>query len=351
MRIDCSSRCMGRRTRVRDRFWRLLVGLGAVSALAAYYFEKKWFEILERATSVTLSRLIRLYTAAKREFEVTEKDFTAACRCGKLTMPWSEMTQFSERPSHFYVGMKRAGHLIPKSAFGTEGEITEFRRLLSSKLQAQKQLSDRHLSFACRKEDYRWARILHVVNGGGYRKILSDLLRLACFIITIRVMRTSIAPYNKALFFGVFGGLSGLVLLRLARTRTRYYLGPIKIYFSDEGLHLQDPATLSRNSWSQFIGYLESSHVLLLYHNPRFYRVIPKSALTTEGAAFRALVESKLSKFNYRCPEPKNPSFMDPDAESVGSSETTILPAALFDRTASQQFFDATGILFLGLRS
>lgn len=79
-------------------------------------------------------------------------------------------------------------------------------------------------------------------------------------------------------------------------------MGPLRIYFSDQGLHLQDPANQSRASWDQFVGYLEGDGMMLLYYNPKLYRIVPKRALDGQAARFRTLVEAKLSPYDYRDP-------------------------------------------------
>lgn len=86
--------------------------------------------------------------------------------------------------------------------------------------------------------------------------------------------------------------------------RQTHYLGPLRMYFSDDGLHLQDPASQGRTRWDQFLGYLEDSKMFLLYHNPKLYRIIPKRVLGNRGQEFRSVVETKLPRFKYRKPFP-----------------------------------------------
>jgi hypothetical protein len=54
---------------------------------------------------------------------------------------------------------------------------------------------------------------------------------------------------------------------------------PIRVYFGEEGLHPQDPITISKTTWESFCGYLENRSILLLYHSASLYRIIPKRAL------------------------------------------------------------------------
>jgi hypothetical protein len=41
---------------------------------------------------------------------------------------------------------------------------------------------------------------------------------------------------------------------------------------------------------------------MLLYYNPKRYRIIPKRALTGQAAKFQTMVEAKLSPYDYRDP-------------------------------------------------
>jgi hypothetical protein len=100
------------------------------------------------------------------------------------------------------------------------------------------------------------------------------------------------------------GGALAVVLLRFSRRRPKPRLLPVRVYFSDEGLYVQDSVNQVRNSWSNFIGYLEDEKLFLLYYNPKVYRLIPKRALGESGSEFRKLVSEKLSPYEYKDPIP-----------------------------------------------
>jgi hypothetical protein len=78
----------------------------------------------------------------------------------------------------------------------------------------------------------------------------------------------------------------------------------LRIYPDEEGLYLQDAATVARNLWTQFLGYLEADRIFLLYYISRTYRIIPKRALGGQEAVFRDLLKRKLPPYNYRAPFP-----------------------------------------------
>lgn len=107
---------------------------------------------------------------------------------------------------------------------------------------------------------------------------------------------------NPAVRAGLIGALVAIPLVRIAGQNRKRYLGPLRVYFSERGLHLQDPINQSRISWDKYVGFLEDKGMLLLYTNPKVYRIIPKRALTGQAARLQAIVQAKLSPFDYRTP-------------------------------------------------
>ena len=132
------------------------------------------------------------------------------------------------------------------------------------------------------------------------------------------VIWRNLATQSPAILFGLIGGLVGLPLIRLARTRQQHYFGPLRVTFGEEGLHLQDPTNQSRISWTQFLGYVEDNNTLLLYRTPKIYRLIPKRALTGRGVEFLKMVEAKLPHYDYK----------NPEREVIGEASDTPQPAS-----------------------
>jgi len=196
------------------------------------------------------------------------------------------------------------GQTIPKSAFASAAEMTEFRALVSGKLNQDKPLTSRHFDFAHTPADHRHAGFLHIMKGGGWRGVLKSLAIFACAVYTVAALWRLLSTHNPAILAGLLGGLLGVPLLGILGRRRKHYFGPLRIYFSDEGLHLQDPNNQSRVPWSRLIGFVEDNKTLLLYHNPKLYRSIPKRALVGPAAGFQALVAAKLPGYDYRNPTP-----------------------------------------------
>jgi hypothetical protein len=278
-----------------------LIVLGIVAGTAAYFYEQYSVHSKKREYEKKLDRAFQqIHCRDKRTLEADENGFATVCKCGTVTRPWSELTSFSENKTHFAFNTKMGGQILPKSAFATEAEVTEFRALVSGKLNQDKPVTAPHFDFALSKSDLRAAYWLHTLKAGGWRGLLKALAIYGCMIYVVFVFWHS-AP-NDGVRAGMVGGLVVLPLLRIVGKRRKHYFGPLRIYFSDEGLHLQDPSNQTRQSWKQFIGYLEGDSILLLYYNPKLYRIVPKRVLTGPASRFHAMVETKLRRFDYRNP-------------------------------------------------
>ena len=305
--VFCALICgLGTLTFVQDKgvpVSAFLVGLGVVGAAAAYAMEKRTVDTAKKKYESNIATgYQRLHCREQRCFEVTETIFTASCRCGSVTSPWAELISFSENEKFFVLNTNMGTHVLPKSAFLNAGEMSEFRGFVLSKLNQDRALTSRHVEFACRGEDFRNARLLHIFKGGGWRALAKQCAMLAFMCYGVWALWDSMEHHNAPMLCGMLGALLSGFTLRLMKGRRARYLGPLRIDFSEDGLYLQDRTTQARASWSQFIGYLESGRVLLLYYNPKLYRVIPKRALTGPGAELARIATAKLQPYNYRQP-------------------------------------------------
>jgi len=279
-----------------------LIGLAVCAAVLAYFYDQrsvsKTKEKYERGLSAAYQRI---HCRDERTLEANETGLMTSCKCGNIKRPWSEFAWFSENNSVFFVGTKTEGQLVPKSAFSSEGEITRFRALFQERLSSNLPITSRPIDFAYSAQDFRDARNLHVIKGGGWRRLTGNLATSGISAYGVYAIWSYVSPHrDPALLCGLISALIGVPLLRGMRPRKKHYLGPQRIYFSEQGLHLQNSGTLARNTWDQFIGYLEDSRIFLLYYSPRTYRIIPRRALASSEGEFRTLLAAKLRPYNAR---------------------------------------------------
>jgi hypothetical protein len=279
-----------------------LVGLGICSGGVAYLFDKQSVSKTKKKYETSLlASYQRMHCHDYRTLDSNNAGFTVSCKCGTVTRPWSELAQFSENNALFFVGTKTDGQIVPKSAFPSEGEITQFRAVFLEKLNGD--ITSRHIDFSYTARDFRNARVLHIFRGSGWRSLAGSVATFAVSAYGVYVIWDYLSPHrNLAVLCGLTGALLGVPLLSALGKRRKHYFGPQRVYFGEQGLHLQSSGTLARNSWTQFGGYLEDGHAFLLYYGPRTYRIIPKRALIGCEAAFRALLEVKVRPFNNKRP-------------------------------------------------
>jgi hypothetical protein len=288
-----------------------LIGLGICAAALSYLHEKRTADKTQEKYRANLAAAYqRMHCRDHRALEIDDNGYSVSCKCGTVARPWSELVRFSENEKLFFVATKVDAQLVPKTAFPSEGGITEFRTLFLEKLNVGRSITSRHIDFSYTPQDLRNARILHLFRGGGWHNLTGKIVTSCISAFGVyTIWRYLNADLGAALFCGLIGAMLALPLVRSMRARKKrgpHYFGPQRIYFSEQGLHLQDTGTVARNTWTQFIGYLEGEHAFLLYYGPLTCRIIPRRALSGWEAEFRALLEAKLKRYNYGHPATAN---------------------------------------------
>jgi hypothetical protein len=296
-----------------------LIALGICSAAAAYFFDKQSVgKSKGRHARNCAAAYQRMHCREQRTLELDQNGFSVTCKCGSVTRPWTELVRFSENESVFIVVTKTDAQLVPKAAFPSEGAITEFRALLLERLDADRPIPSRSVKFSYVPRDFRDARLLHLFHAGGWRHLAKALTTFCISACGAYVIWRYVSPQgDPAILCGLIGIVLAVPLLRGIRAKRKHYLGQLQIYFSEQGLHLQDSATVARSAWTQFVGYLEDDHIFLLYYHPRLYRIIPKRAFDGREAEFRSLLEANIGRYNYKraaapSPQPRDLPLRDP---------------------------------------
>jgi len=284
-----------------------LIGLAVVGCVAAYFSDvrslRRAREKYDRDIALAYERL---HCRDHRLVEVTDSGFSLVCKCGAVARPWSELTQFSENDRFFLLRTKAEGLLLPKSAFASEGDKTEFRRLATEQINHGRAFAARPVEFLCDRADLRSARLLHISRGGGWRPFLrAGAILFGLGVLLNFFLRSqggaadpTIPLKAAALVLGAFLVATLVRVLQKGRQQRR----PLRLYFGNEGLHLEDGTTIARYPWESFCGYLENDRIFLIYHNPRLYRVVPKRVLAERQTEFRRLLAARLQRFDYRNP-------------------------------------------------
>lgn len=277
------------------------IGLGFGAAAGAYLLDRRSLRRWRaRREQTLLAAYDRIHCRDSRTVEATAESLAMNCKCGLVARPWTELTGFTETPSFLIPLTRNESFPIPKSAFATEGELTEFRTLILDKLHTDRPFTATPIEFAHTLADFWHAKMLHMRKGGGWRRVLKIAVAITTFLVAIVISITEArAGRLPAWLVPVELGAFVFLLTRTVRPRRHYY-GPLRMYFSEEGFHVMDPASQSRRRWSELAGYLEDRRVYLLYLNPRLYRIVPKRVLGHREEEFGRLVQTALPAFDYR---------------------------------------------------
>ena len=283
-----------------------LIGLGVIAAWGAYFFDTRSVAAGKQKYEDGIARAYQqIHCRDRRALEVDEAGFTMQCACGTVSRPWSELRSFSENTPFFVIRTKSDVVPVAKTAFRSEGDVTEFRALVLSKVNQSKPFAARPIDFRYAPADFRNAALLNAIHGGAWRRWLSRVVSIAGFgYIMALVLRSQSPSRNDGAvpYYFAFGTILLFALVRvLMRKKTRYN-GPLRLIFGPEGLHIQDPQTIAMNGWDNYLGYLESPQVFLIYINPKLYRIVPKRILGDRKKEFASLVQAKLPTYNYKRP-------------------------------------------------
>ena len=282
--------------------------LGILGAGGAWLYEKAAVKRAREKYQKSLSIAFQsIHCRDERSFQADEDGFTTACKCGVITRPWSEFVRVSEAKKFLLIGTKKGTELIPKFAFASEGELTEFRNFLLGKLNQVAAPMAKNFEVAYTAADFRSAHWLHVWKAGGRSRLIYSLITAwgVAVIIYFLLMNTKGIEVDEttARIFAFIGAVLFWTVPTFLRLRSPK-LPPARIYYDSEGMLVEDSANRIRFSWDQFIGYLENKHVLLLYLNPRQFKLIPKRALEGRASEFYDVLQRRLRSYDYKNPLP-----------------------------------------------
>jgi hypothetical protein len=291
-----------------------IIGLGLLASVAAWFFETNSVASSRKKYEATVATAYQgIHCRDQRTFEIDESGFTTVCNCGTVTRPWTEFVQLADTKYLLLVRGKKGVEPIPKSAFPSEGDLTEFRGFLLGKLNDGRPLPVQHFEFAYKPADFRSAYWLHVWRGGGRRNFFFYLIKtwgvavVTYFVLTNTKSVDVSETTARLLAIGCAIVFSAAPLL--ARPR-RASSGPMRVRYDRENLHVELPASRIRYAWDQFVGYLENRDIYLLYVGPRAYKIIPKRALESRENEFGGLLRTNVRPYDYRNPLPGVPASL-----------------------------------------
>src|SRR5689334_17023795 len=163
--------------------------LGGALAGVAYLLDRRSMRRRRwRREQALLAAYDRIHCRDSRTLEATAESLALSCKCGLVARPWTELTGFTETPSFLIPLARSESFPIPKSAFSSEGELTEFRSLILDKLHTDRPFNACPIEFAHTRADFWRAKWLHVRKGGGWRRVLKIGFVIAAFVCAIFII-------------------------------------------------------------------------------------------------------------------------------------------------------------------
>ncbi len=274
----------------------LILGGGAALALVWGVPKMQTRNILRQHQTILDERYSKLHCRNDRYLETSGEGFVFGCKCKQTNYLWAQLVSVLESTEIFIIRTKEAVEVVPKPAFPDEAAVTEFRQLLLSHMDRPDAMKARAVDVQYTPADLRWASWLHVRKGGGWRGLLGRTVLAACVAFYLGFFAIAFDPMIRRdnFFFAECAALGLLLLMLLLRPR-RQYTGPLRVWFSEEALHIEYPFSLVRLEWYRLYRYLEDKHNLLLYQDDHAYLAVPQRYIAVGQREYvRSIVQAKL---------------------------------------------------------
>lgn len=242
----------------------------------------------------------RLHCRDNRFVEATPEGLSFGCACKSKLRPWSQFSTFLETPAAFIIVTRQDTQIIPKDAFPSEAARTEFRSLLSEKLNENRSPHARAIEFVCTRADWRDASLLRIKSGGWLQIVGS-----AVFVCLGIVMILFYGPFfdNGARVAPPFIAAACLfalivvILFAAFRRKPSRYLGPLKVSFAEDAIYIQSPSSEGRIPWNQVTGCAGDRKSMVFLYRPLSILLIPLRAIPPAQSQYIfELLKAKLTK-------------------------------------------------------
>jgi YcxB-like protein len=226
----------------------------------------------------------RLHCRDRRFVETTEEGLLIGCDCKEVLRPWALLTTMAETDKYFALCTNMEVLNIPKAAFSSEGDRTEFRAVLAQHLTGTKPATARPVEFACTSEDWRKASWLQFKTGGWAR--VASLVYLLCVVPAFGLF---LVPYfdlnaenlSASLVVGAcIYGLALLLAMVLSLRPKNFRHGlPTKVSFAEDAIYVEYPVAEARIPWTQVTGCIADKKSLLLGQRDKSVILIPQRCI------------------------------------------------------------------------
>jgi hypothetical protein len=222
----------------------------------------------------------RLHCRDERFVETTDDGLLLGCNCESVLRPWAIFAGVGETDGGFALFTNFEVVTIPKAAFHSGGEQTEFRAILAQRLNENKSATARAVEFACNQQDWRNAAWLQFKMGGWIR--VAALTLFAFLVAGYSLFQVPYFDVNaQELSPPLIAGacIYALLLLTVAlmfRRKPFQHSVPMKVWFAEDAIYIQQPVIEMRIPWSHMSGCLADKKSLLLGQRDKSVILIPQ---------------------------------------------------------------------------
>jgi|GEM_PF-6512234 hypothetical protein len=273
-------------------------GLGASLLAGVWVFRRLSVRRAAKDQGEFLSEsYARLHCRDQRFVEATEEGLAFGCNCDKKVDNWSDVLGWAESQSDFVLWTRRNVASIPKEAFATEGERTQFRTTLLEHANGGSDLLNRSVEFCANQKDWQHAKWLLFKRGGWVHS--GRLLLLAvCVTIFILMGLSLIDPddmWSPPSVIGALGlSLAAAFLLDPLRRSLQGPKIPMKAWFAEDAIYVRAEKFALRIPWGMIVWWQADTKILIFHYRPRSVLLIPLRAVPM--SQFKFILEVILAR-------------------------------------------------------
>ena len=293
---------LGFTTQTGGSFLRAAIAFALASGcLLAVWGWRRWEarDTLRKYADFQRLKYGKLHCPDRRFVETWESGLLFGCDCGTQEMPWGGISTLLENDRDFIVAGTAQTEAVPKAAFASEAERTEFRALISENLTQNKAATARSVEFAYTAQDWRNARWLQFKMGAWKRELL--LVLMACWATGLSLFFlqfvNDVPTLTPAYYAGgaVFAAI--LIVASGAARRPKVQTGiPFKVSFADDAIYVESPVVEMRILWQDVTGCLADKKSLLFIHSKKRLLLIPlRSLAPVQGLYVFQMLSAKLA--------------------------------------------------------
>jgi len=224
----------------------------------------------------------RLHCRDRRFVETTQEGLVFGCDCKTEADTWADVLSWGEMDGDFVLWTRRNITSIPREAFLTEGERTQFQATLSEHVGGISVAVSRSVEFCANRGDWRRAKWL-MFRRGGWVRSGGLLLWALCVAVFILIALPFFGANDVWSAPGLIGAcaftLAAAFLLDPLRRGPYGWTIPMKVWFAKDAIYIRSDKFALRIPWGMIVWCQADAKTLLFCYRPGCLLLIPLRAI------------------------------------------------------------------------